>query len=43
MLGTDTALAKYMNQWGSEDGDEDDGDEEDLKDDPVYTLDIQAS
>ncbi|KAM0754424.1 ARM repeat-containing protein [Meredithblackwellia eburnea MCA 4105] len=41
MLGRDGALAKYMNDDGSEDGALGDSDE-DLKDDPIYTLDIQS-
>ncbi|KAL8280102.1 hypothetical protein RQP46_007432 [Phenoliferia psychrophenolica] len=41
MLGTDGALAKYMQDTSSEDGGVD-HDDEDLKNDPVYSLDVQA-
>ncbi|KAI5481652.1 Importin 9 [Pseudohyphozyma bogoriensis] len=40
MLGADSSLAKYMADNDSDAGGNDDG-EEDLKDDPIYTLDIQ--
>ncbi|KAK4699259.1 importin-9, partial [Phenoliferia sp. Uapishka_3] len=42
MLGNDGALSKYMNDTSSDDGGLVD-DDEDLKDDPVYSLDVQAS
>lgn len=42
MLSGGGSLAKYMNDDDS-DGDGEDGDgEEDLKDDPIYTLDLKV-
>lgn len=41
MLGADGALAKYMHDTNSDAGNALD-DDEDLKDDPVYSLDVQV-
>ena len=40
MLGADGALAKYMHDTNSDAGNA--LDDEDLKDDPVYSLDVQV-
>lgn len=40
MLEEDGQLSKYLRDTGSDDGGEDRIEEEDLKDDPIYTLDL---
>lgn len=41
LLGRDGSLSKYLD-GDSEDGEADTSEDEDLKDDPIYTLDIQV-
>lgn len=40
-MGAGGSLAKYLGQDDSEDGGDQEGDE-DLKDDPIYTLDLHV-
>lgn len=43
MLNGGGSLAKYLNDEDSDDGEQDQDGEEDLKNDPIYILDLQVS
>lgn len=43
MLNGGGSLAKYLNEEDSDDDGQDQEGEEDLKDDPIYVLDLQVS